>query len=65
MDWGMSIYNRWGDRIYYSEDPEEKWNGSVNGGDHYVADGVYAWVIKAKSYGGRSLSIQGSVQVLR
>ena len=65
MDWGMSIYNRWGDRVYYSEDPEEKWNGGVNGGDHYVADGVYAWVIKAKSYGGRSLSIQGSVQVLR
>ena len=65
MAWEMSIYNRWGDLIFYSEDPEEKWVGNVKGGGHYAPDGLYAWEVKARSYGGRSLSIQGSVQIVR
>ena len=62
-EWSMSIYNRWGDMIFQTDDPEQAWDGGS--GSHYVPDGVYAWVIKARTYGGRNLSIQGSVQIFR
>ncbi|MEY2763887.1 MAG: hypothetical protein RLZZ205_311, partial [Bacteroidota bacterium] len=37
------IYNRWGDIIYHSTDPEENWLGEAHEGQHYVQDGVYAY----------------------
>ena len=37
----LSIYNRWGERVFYSRDPFEKWNGSVKGDK---TDGnVFTW----------------------
>jgi gliding motility-associated-like protein len=37
------IYNRWGDIIYHSNDPEENWLGEAHEGQHYVQDGVYSY----------------------
>ena len=39
----MHIYNRWGQLIFTSDDPEEPWLGNVQGGDHYAPDGLYMW----------------------
>ena len=37
----LSVYNRWGERIFYSTNPFEKWKGAVNG---QPTDGnVFAW----------------------
>ena len=48
------IYNRWGVEIYHatnaSFDSYPYWDGSVNGGNYYVSDGVYAYVITAKRF---------------
>ena len=41
----ISIYDRWGSKVFESVDPEEHWNGSVNGGDYYAADGIVPNVI--------------------
>ena len=41
------IYNRWGQLVYYGVE-ELFWDGSVNGGNHYVADGVYVYKVRAK-----------------
>ena len=41
------IYNRWGQLVYYGEG-EPFWNGSVNGGNYYVADGIYVYKVKAR-----------------
>ena len=49
------IFNRWGAEIYYGEgewfDSYPFWDGSVNGGNHYVSDGVYVYMVKAKKVG--------------
>ncbi len=29
-DYSFSIFNRWGQRIFYSENPYQKWNGNLN-----------------------------------
>lgn len=30
-EYRLSVYNRWGERVFYSIDPFEKWNGTVKG----------------------------------
>ena len=62
--WELSIYNRWGDRIWATPYADERWYGQVNSGEYYASDGVYVWVIKAKGPG-ESLDLQGTVTLFR
>lgn len=63
-EWELSIYNRWGDRIWETPYINERWYGQVQFGEHYASDGVYVWVIKAKGPG-ESLDLQGTVTLFR
>lgn len=40
----FTIYNRWGDIVFRGAD-DEFWDGSLNGGSYYVADGVYTYTL--------------------
>ena len=60
----MKVFNRWGELVYYSEDPEDPWQGDVLGGDHYAPDGVYLWQIRIERVDGPVL-LQGHVHLLR
>jgi len=55
------IFNRWGEEIYHdygdSFDSYPYWDGSVRGGNHYVSDGVYTYIVKGKK--------MNSVQVIQ
>lgn len=42
----MRVYNRWGEEVFLSENPDLGWNGSVNGGEYFAPDGLYHWTIK-------------------
>jgi gliding motility-associated-like protein len=42
----LTIYNRWGELIFESNNPEETWDGSYNG--KLVQEGAYTWFIEAK-----------------
>lgn len=44
----MRIYNRWGEEVFFSDDVQLRWNGSVKGGEYYAPDGLYQWIIKLK-----------------
>ncbi|WP_306643545.1 CotH kinase family protein [Sanyastnella coralliicola] len=37
------VFNRWGDVVFYSDDPTKPWNGSHQDGTHYVADQIYVY----------------------
>jgi len=43
----FTIYNRWGD-VVFSGVNDEFWDGSMNNGDYYVADGVYTYTLVAR-----------------
>lgn len=45
-DYVMSIYNRWGERIFYTTDPQVGWNGRINGTLADVA--TYVWIVDYK-----------------
>ncbi len=39
------VYNRWGRKVYYWNDPQKGWDGKINGRD--AAAGPYFYIIKA------------------
>lgn len=59
----MSIFNRWGEKVWESENFEDGWDGKRNG--KTVADGTYYWVLEVY-YGPDNLKQvqKGNVSVL-
>lgn len=54
VDIEFRIFNRWGTQVYHGFgddfDSYPYWDGSVNGGDYYVSDGVYTYTFYAKKW---------------
>lgn len=44
----LQIFNRWGDLVYYSEDPYSAWTGNHKNGEHFAPDGVYLFRLVVK-----------------
>ena len=65
QEWRLQVYNRWGDLIWETDDPDEYWYGQVQNGNHFVSDGVYVWVLRAQGYDALTLDLQGYVTVFR
>jgi gliding motility-associated-like protein len=62
----INVFNRWGDSIFQSYDLDAVWDGSDQGGDYFVPDGVYPFLIVAHSLTtGELKRISGSVTVIR
>ena len=60
----MRIFNRWGEVIFESDDPEVPWRGDVNGGAHYAPNGVYVWQVQIDQESG-PLLLEGHVSLIR
>ena len=61
----MWVFDRWGAPVFHSEDPTEVWNGSVDGGTHFAANGLYQWVIRLKGHNTDAEEFTGTVQLMR
>jgi len=59
----LQIYNRWGEKIFESNDMNLGWDGNFK--DKYAPEGVYIYFIKAKGENGKDISLKGSVMLLR
>ena len=60
----LTIYNKWGRRVFSSSDPAEGWDGRENGRD--AAAGTYYFVAKAAGYErGVTFRRKGSVTLIR
>jgi len=60
----MKVFNRWGELVHYSDDPDVPWLGNVENGDHYAPDGVYLWQVRIEREDGPVL-LEGHVHLLR
>ena len=62
----LEIFNRWGDVVFYSEDPNEPWigNNQMLDSDHFVPDGVYVWRMRYEMRDGPRLK-SGTVSLVR
>ena len=63
LEWQLIVYNRWGDAVWSSNDPDVQWYGQIVNG--MASDGVYIWTIKARGVAGNTLLLDGSVTLFR
>lgn len=63
-NYSFTIYNRWGQHVFYSEDPTAKWNGTFQGAKADV--GVYVYYLKYNSGLNNAVhTVKGDVTLIR
>lgn len=62
----LVIFNRWGQPVFESSDLDKAWEGDFEGGDYYVRDSYYQYVLTAKSvHEIQPRKYTGSIMVVR
>lgn len=59
----FSVYSRWGERVYTTEDPAFRWDGTWQG--RACPEGVYLYVLEGASPNGRSYRKEGTITLIR
>jgi gliding motility-associated-like protein len=63
VEFEMTIYNRWGEIVFVTNDTEGSWNGYYGG--KLAQDGVYVWKIHYTDLNGERELMVGHVSLLR
>jgi gliding motility-associated-like protein len=61
----MSIFDRWGNRIYQTTDVNKGWDGRANGGKNVAQIDTYVWKIETKDFSGIQHSYIGHVTIIK
>ena len=59
----ITIFNRWGKKIFYSTNPDAPWDGTIDGAK--AAAGVYYYLIRATCENGKYFQKDGYLQLIR
>lgn len=63
-DFNVTVYNRWGEKVWESNDPSLGWDGTYKG--NVVQSGTYSWTVYAKDrLNDNRYTWNGNVNVLR
>lgn len=65
MRYNIKIYNRWGEKVFESNDIDEVWDGSHVGGEYYVPNDIYTYVIEVKGFDTDATEHVGHISVMR
>ncbi|MEP7321352.1 MAG: PKD domain-containing protein [Saprospiraceae bacterium] len=65
QDFKMSIYNRWGEVVFLSEDPFGGWNGRKQNNGPVEPNGVYICVVQYKTDKGESREVKSFATLVR
>ena len=64
VEWiNIEVYNRWGERLFFSDQLDFKWDGTYNG--MKVPDGVYTWKLIYRRNSRQEEQITGHVTVIK
>ncbi|MBO6515063.1 MAG: gliding motility-associated C-terminal domain-containing protein [Bacteroidia bacterium] len=63
VEYQFSIYNRWGEMIFTSGNPEDGWDGTYS--DKLVPTGAYLYLLRATTSNKMIINQSGTVTVLR
>lgn len=61
----LSIWNRWGEMIFETEDPEQGWNGRLNNRGKEMPNGVYTVLVRFIGPRGRKYEEKGIATLIR
>lgn len=59
----ITIYDRWGEKLFYTDDITNNWDGTFNGRN--CPDGVYIYMLRYSGASNISKSIMGNITLLR
>ena len=59
----FSIFDKWGERVFYASDPAKTWDGTYNG--EAMNPGVYVYYLTATSFGGQNFTRKGDITLVR
>jgi gliding motility-associated-like protein len=65
IDFEMFIYDRWGNMIFFTDDINKHWNGTVNHGSEIAQQDTYVYTITLKDYNNKSHKYIGSVTIVK
>lgn len=63
-DFQIKIFNRWGQKIYESNNPDFEWDGITLDGSP-VREGVYVYVVQATDFNGNDINESSSLTVIK
>ena len=61
----MAVFARWGDRVFYTQDPNQGWNGKKNNQGEELSQGVYVYYVTFKDQNGDLKILKGLVNLLK
>jgi hypothetical protein len=64
----LTIYNRWGQKVFKTNNPDINWNGIDSESGIECSEGVYYYICDVyESYleGEKKRTIRGSIQIIR
>lgn len=61
----LSIFDRWGQRIFHTADPKEGWNGTSTDGKIVASNTVYSYRLVVRDFAGQEYEFVGQVTVIR
>jgi gliding motility-associated-like protein len=59
----LSVYDRWGEKVFESHDPGNGWDGTFNGRN--LGNDVFGYILKVVCRGGEQFVRQGNVTLVR
>jgi len=62
-DYQMEIYNRWGERIFTSNDINNGWDGTYKGDQ--ATSGIYVYLVRYSSGKGKTYLLKGNLSLIR
>jgi gliding motility-associated-like protein len=64
-EYSMTIFNRWGNIMFQTEDPKVSWNGSKNNEKEAAAEDVYIYTIQIVDCNKKKHFYQGTITLIR
>lgn len=65
LEFSMSIYDRWGNFIFYSDDINEGWDGKANSGSETAQRDVYVYSIKVIDFKKKVHNYRGTITLVK
>ncbi|MDF1673719.1 MAG: PKD domain-containing protein [Vicingaceae bacterium] len=64
-EFDMQIFNRWGEKIFETNDLNSGWNGTTKGNNTLAMEGVYVYKIKLRDWEGLYHNFTGKVTLIK
>ena len=61
----LTIWNRWGEQVFLTNDPEQGWNGRKNNNGRESPNGVYVVLVEFTGPRGQDYEIKGFATLVR